>query len=244
MDLQPFLPFDMSASRATSVEFIAYTPSALLNATFELLDNRLSDALNAGERFYLHDVTRTTLDSMATQRFSDLGVARRDLVAVQATGPRGDPRRRFRGSRHAVSLTIGSYTVRGLVHSAPGAHPTLGMYHRQAMVPLTDAEISYELLGRPIVLTADALIVNRDAVSSIEAQSDAVPDELRVAFPDVTFTASEEPARDADAADSADAAEAPEPGSVLAPERLPMPTGGLFRVGVLTPPYLARPPRR
>jgi hypothetical protein len=243
MDLQPFLelPFDMTATRATSVEFIAYTPSAMLNATFELLDSRLSDALNAGERFYLHDVTRTALDSMAIQRYPELGVARQDLIAVQATGPRGDPRRRFRGSRHAVSLTIGSYTVRGLVHSAPGAHPTLGIYHRQAMVPLTDAEISYELLGRPMVLTADAIIVNREAVSSIDAESDAVPEELRVAFPDVTFTGSEEPARDADAADPA---EQPEPGSVLAPDRLPLPTGGLFRVGVLTPPYLARPPRR
>jgi hypothetical protein len=241
--IQPFLPFDpWGEVRSTPVEFIAYTASSMLSATFELLDSRLSDALNAGERFRLRNVTQTTLESMVIQEFSQLGVSRQDLVAVHATGPRGDPRRRFRGTRQAVSLTIGPYHVQGWIHSAPGAHPALGMYHRQSMVPVTDAEISYVILGRPIVLTTDAIIVNRDAVTSMNVQSDGVPEELRIAFPDITFTGSEERPDDSDAPETS---EPPEPGSVLAPDRKPtVSAGGLFRIGVLTPPYLARPPRK
>src|SRR5690349_2672211 len=80
------LPFEAyGETRATPVEFIAYTPSAMLNATFELLDSRLSDALNAGRQFRLVNVTRTTLESMMTQEFGQLGVSRQDLVAVHAT---------------------------------------------------------------------------------------------------------------------------------------------------------------
>jgi hypothetical protein len=94
-------------------------------------------------------------------------LSRRDLLAVKAGDPRGNPALRHRTRQFAVAAGAGVYTMHGYIHALPGADPMTQLSRRPTMVPLTDATVAYTTaLGRRLDRAA-TLIVNRDAADWI-----------------------------------------------------------------------------
>ena len=116
------------------VEFIGYTARCVFVGSYVLAADRLTDAMNRQTSVALTQVQLQVLDPLEFKELDQVTIPRDELLLVHATGPRGDPARRFRAWPHAVIVRIGPYQVEGLIHSVPGAHPTLGIYHRQHMV--------------------------------------------------------------------------------------------------------------
>jgi hypothetical protein len=145
-----------------------------MTAQYEVRADRLTDALNSMEPIALTNVRLMSLATLGERTAAHHVVPPMELLIVAVAGPRGNPKRRMRVIPHAVVLTIGPYRVEGIIHTALGAHPTSGIHHRLPMVPITDAKVSYALLGRPIVDVLDAIVINRNALSSLVCASDLI----------------------------------------------------------------------
>ncbi len=78
----------------------------------------------------------------------ELWVAREELLAVRASGPRGNPGRRSRTRPYPVMLQSGPYRIHGYLHGPPGADPIRQLARRKPMVPLTEAWIMYQAAGQ------------------------------------------------------------------------------------------------
>jgi hypothetical protein len=95
-------------------------------------------------------------------------IPRAEILAVVASGPRGDAARRLPTAAHAVVVEAGSYRVGGCVHAPPGTDPVARMREGGPMIPLTDAWLEYrrgvERRHDPI----ETVIVNRDLATRIE----------------------------------------------------------------------------
>jgi hypothetical protein len=85
------------------------------------------------------------------------------LVAVHASGPRGDDARQRRTRTYPVAVQSGSFLVDGLLHAPPDVDPMTTFSARPAIVPLTDAWTELWSAGEHrIDLWSGTLIVNRD----------------------------------------------------------------------------------
>ena len=88
-------------------------------------------------------------------------ILRRELIAVHATGPRGDSTRRQRTRTHAMAFQSGNYLIGGHLHAEPGtdrSHVGGG----PTMLPLTDAWIEYWSGGERKHQATGTIVVNRD----------------------------------------------------------------------------------
>lgn len=166
----PVLPIESSEI----IRFRAFTATTIMTAQYEVRADRLTDALNSLEPIALTNVRFMALATLGERTAAHHVVPTMELLIVTVAGPRGNFKRRIRVIPHAVVLTIGPYRVEGTIHTVLGAHPTSGIHHRLPMVPITDAKVSYELLGRPIVEALDAIVINRNALSSIACASDLI----------------------------------------------------------------------
>jgi hypothetical protein len=152
----------------TVIDFTAFTFTTRITGRLALAADRLTDALNdASSPLVISEVTLVELDSLESETRELLLVSRDDLLIVRGAGPTGSPARRYRTLASEVVLTIGPYSVTGLIHSGPGAHPISGIYHRKTMIPITEAVVSYMVTGRTIEELASTLIVHRDRLTSI-----------------------------------------------------------------------------
>jgi hypothetical protein len=161
-----------SEPHPSEVEFAAYAEDCRIFGFLHHTQERLSDALNAGDVFELNDVLLVALaDGRVTERLA-LEVHRDELLAVRATGPRGNADRRVRSRASPVTIKLGPYTVHGYVHGPPGGDPVAQLRRRRPMVPLTDAWIEYLAAGLQHRARVGSLIVNRDAVDWIANSQD------------------------------------------------------------------------
>lgn len=99
-------------------------------------------------------------------------VARDELIAVYAAGPRGDRARRTRTRPHPLLISAGPSTIRGHLHALPGAAPIASFHQRKPMVALTDAWIEYVSAGTPERYRLSTLIVNRERIDSVQLTSE------------------------------------------------------------------------
>ncbi|HTS14788.1 MAG TPA: hypothetical protein VMH24_03915 [Candidatus Sulfotelmatobacter sp.] len=155
------------------LEVTAYTDTAVLvgHLAFEAVD-RLTDALNAADSFLLTEVTTESLDDGSTSLAAVLRVARDDVVAIAASGPRGDPSRRVRTQAQPVTIQSGPYELTGRVHALAGADPIGSLKRRRVMVPLTLAHVAFTVAGRPRFASMELLIINRDLIDAIHGQGE------------------------------------------------------------------------
>jgi len=149
------------------VRFIAYGDRHRIFGWVRLRADRLTDLLDAHDELHLSDVKIETLDDGVTPSVEDIIVGRRELVAVQATGPRGDASRRHPTSRHPIAVESGSYLIAGHLHVDPGIDPIASIAGRPAMVPLTDAWIEYWSGGDLKHRSTGTIIVNREKADRI-----------------------------------------------------------------------------
>lgn len=150
-----------SVSEAPLVRFVAYARQHRVSGWVRLRSDRLTDLLNAHDELLLTDVELESLPDGDAQSVDRVLIGRADLVAVHASGPRGDAAMRQRTRSHALAIQVGNYLIGGHLHAPPGRDPIESLGDRPAMVPLTDAWIEYwsgDLRTRQAIGT---LIVNR-----------------------------------------------------------------------------------
>lgn len=158
-------------------EFVAYAPlvgfEAFLAAQrlfgwVRLDADRLTDLLNAHELLELTNVLVEESRDGSVVLTDETRIPRSEIVAVVASGPRGDPSRRVQTSSHPVIVESGVYRVGGLLHVPSGVEPADRFAQGDPMVPLTDAWLEYPWGERRRRDTRSTVIVNRRAASSFE----------------------------------------------------------------------------
>jgi hypothetical protein len=158
-------------------EFAAYSPlvgfEAFLSAQrvfgwVRLDADRLTDLLNAHDLLHLENVHVEDLRDGSTVAADETLLPRSEIIAVIASGPRGDPGRRAVTGRHAVAVESGVYRIGGCVHATAGVDPEARWHSGGPMVPLTEAWIEYRSGDQYCRDILDAVIVNRRLATRVE----------------------------------------------------------------------------
>jgi hypothetical protein len=161
-----------SVGEAPLVRFVAYAREHRLSGWVHLRADRLTDLLNAYRELELCDVEIERLADgeahVADRIVIDVG----ELVAVHASGPRGDVSLRHRTRTHPLAMQSGSYLIGGHLHAVPGEDAVRSFRERPGMVPLTDAWIEYWSDGQRMRHAIGTIIANRDAVDWVRAVTD------------------------------------------------------------------------
>lgn len=162
------------------VEFAAYAEDCLVFGYLRLDADRLTDTLNEHDAYAIVDTLVVALEDGRSIDVGALTVRRDEVLAVRATGPRGNLGRRSRVRPFPVALGTGPYTIHGYVHTPPGADPLLHVRRRRPMVPITEAWIEYAVGAAPQRGRVGALIVNRELIDWI-----GLADDEEIRLPDL-----------------------------------------------------------
>jgi hypothetical protein len=159
------------------IELTAYAEDCLVFG-FMLVDaDRLTDYMNARDRYELRDVIVVDIGDGSSTEARTLSVERGELLAVRAVGPRGNVNRRGRTRPYPVTLQTGPYTIRGHLHGHTGGDPILELRSRPPMVALTESWIEYQLEDETHTGRVGTILVNREAIDWIQHSAD---DEVRL----------------------------------------------------------------
>jgi hypothetical protein len=154
------------------IRFAAYVANRRIFGCVRLHEDRLTDLLYAHEELHLLDVGLESLPNGWPGTIDEVIVRRRDLIAVQAAGPRGDTARRQATRTHPIAIQSGCYLIGGYLHVPPGTDPLASVTTRPSMIPLTDASIEYWVDGKRAHQATGTIIVNRDRTDWIRIVSD------------------------------------------------------------------------
>jgi hypothetical protein len=149
-------------TEAPLIRFAAYVASQRVFGWVRLDTDRLTDLLNAHDELHLFDVGLESLPNGWPGTVDEVVIHRRDLIAVHASGPRGNTGRRQATQTHPIAIQSGSYLIGGYLHVPPGMDPIASTRSRPAMIPLTDALIEFWAHGRREHQSIGTIIVNRD----------------------------------------------------------------------------------
>lgn len=149
------------------LQFEAFTGDARLFGSIRLEFDRLTDLLNAHRALQLHEATFEKLRDGSTRKADEVIVPRSQLVAVLATGPRGDPALRRWTRSHPVAVQSGAFLIAGHAHALPAIDVIRNINERPPMVPLTDAWIEYWPDGKLERQWIGTIIFNRDLATWI-----------------------------------------------------------------------------
>ena len=154
------------------VQFVAFASNHRVFGWVHLRANRLTDLLNAHEELLLTEVEIESLEDGATRSVDEVLIRCSELIAVHASGPRGNEARRRPTRTHAVAIQSGNYLIGGYLHARPGSDPLASVDERPRMVPLTDAWIEYWLDGERTKQSSGTIIVNRERVDWMRVVTD------------------------------------------------------------------------
>lgn len=160
------------------IELDAYAADCRLFGLVDLGDGRLTEFLNATPELCIRDARLESLADGHVMETPELTVARDELCAVVASGPRGDAARRLRTHATRVVVDLGPYQIAGLVHGTPASDPLGAALRRAAWVPLTDVTVTYHRGPDSVSDDVATLLVNRNMASSfraVESASVALP---------------------------------------------------------------------
>jgi hypothetical protein len=160
------------AAYAPLVRFEAFLSAQRLFGWVRLDADRLTDLLNA------HDLVRLTNVLIEEHRdgkvvsADETVIPRSEIVAVIASGPRGDPRRQVETHARAVVIDSGMYRFGGLVHAPIGVVTEQRMCDGGPMVPLTQAWLEYRVGARYRREPVDTVVVNCGSATRVEFVSE------------------------------------------------------------------------
>jgi hypothetical protein len=152
------------APEAPLVRFDAYRAHDRMFGWVRLNASRLTDLLNAHEELLLTDVVLESLEDGRTRSVEEIAIRCSELIAVHASGPRGDEGHRLLTVTNPIAVRSGDYLMGGHLHTLPGSDPIADIGERPMMVPLTDAWIEYRSGGQRIKQVSATIIVNRGRV--------------------------------------------------------------------------------
>jgi len=160
------------------IEFDAYAADCRVHGQVEVGEGRLSDHLDHAAELLVRDARLEGLADGRMVAMPELTVARDELCAVVASGPRGETARRLHTQTRLVEAEVGPYLVVGRVHGTPTSQPLGVALRRQAWVPLTEATVMYRCGGSDVREEMTTLLVNRDRMRSFRAVEQASLDLL------------------------------------------------------------------
>ena len=166
------------------VDLIAFTADRRISGTIPLADDRLSDMLNSVPRIVMRNATVQDLVADAVPRTADVTLSVGSIVAVVATGRRGNEMRRHRTDLRLARVGVVRFVVTGSLHVPAGSvdpmasnDPAVVLAGRDVLVPLTDSTIAYDL-GREKVTEAHAtILINRAHATWIDLDDAATTDQ-------------------------------------------------------------------
>ena len=150
------------------VRFEAFLAAQRLFGWVRLEADRLTDLLNSHELVRLTNVLVEDIRDGDAVLADETLVPRSEIVAVVASGPRGDPSRRVETDAYPVVIESGVYRIGGLVHAPPGVDPAERLRAGDPMLPLTEAWLEYAWGERDRRDTKATVIVNCRSASRIE----------------------------------------------------------------------------
>ena len=165
------------------IDFLAFTSDRRISGRIMLADDRLSDMLNAVARLVIRDAQVEELNDERGPRPADVTIAVGEMLVVVGSGPRGNEHLRKRWLKRRASLGIGRFAVEGDIgypSDSPlieSTDPAVVLATRDLLVPLTDAEVTYDRLGTAVTETFPTVLVNRARATWIDLQSTAFVDE-------------------------------------------------------------------
>jgi hypothetical protein len=162
------------------IDFTGFSGDCTITGKMTMFGDRLTDFLNGQERFRVHHLDCESLEDGHHLALDSVSIERLDLLAVVASGPRGNEKQRVSLQTNRLQLSIGPYLILGRIHSKPGADAVQSVLQRAPMIPLTNATIAYEVAGSIIARDVPTIIVNRLLVDWISPTTDAA-----TIFPDV-----------------------------------------------------------
>jgi hypothetical protein len=162
------------------IDFMAFAADCTVTGKMTMFGERLTDFLNGQERFRVHHLECESLEDGHRAAVDSLSLERDDLLAVVATGPRGNEKQRVTLQTNRLQVSIGPYLILGRIHTKPGADAVASVMKRDPMIPLTQATIAYEVAGSIVARDIPTIIVNRLLVDWISPTTEAA-----TVFPDV-----------------------------------------------------------
>jgi hypothetical protein len=154
------------------VGFDAFVVDAHIYGWVRLSDARLTDLLN---RYLELNLVNVQLEQLVDGRpgwRESMTLRRRQLIAVRAGGPRGDPSLRRHARLHALAVRSGPFLVRGYLHAEPGRAPLEEVAARPSFVPLSMASLEYWAAGRRRREWGGTILFNRELVETIRVVGD------------------------------------------------------------------------
>ena len=165
------------------VELIAFTADRRISGTIPLADDRLSDMLNSVPRVVMRNATVQDLVADAVPRTADVTLAVGSIVAVVATGRRGNEMRRHRTDLRLARVGVVRFVVTGSLHVPAGSidplasnDPAVVLAGRDMLVPLTDATIAYDIGREQTTETHATILINRSHATWIDLDEAAATD--------------------------------------------------------------------
>jgi hypothetical protein len=162
------------------IDFMAFAADCTVAGKMTMFGERLTDFLNGQERFRVHHLECESLEDGHRAAVDSMSLERNDLLAVVATGPRGNEKQRVTLQTNRLQVSIGPYLILGRIHTKPGVDAVASVMKRDPMIPLTHATIAYEVAGSIVARDLPTIIVNRLLVDWISPTTDAA-----TLFPDV-----------------------------------------------------------
>ncbi len=160
-------------AEAPLVSFDAYAVGQRVFGWVRLDADRITDLLNEHRELHLVNVLVESLADGTTITADEAIVHREDLLAVRASGPRGSAARRQETRAHPVLVATGPYLVGGHLHAPADVDPLARIRGPEAMIPLTEAWISYPSGHDPARRRVGTIIVNRDRAERMEPVTEA-----------------------------------------------------------------------
>jgi hypothetical protein len=157
-----------SVAEAPLVRIDAYARDWRVFGWVSLRTDRLTDLLNDADELLLVNVEVESLIDGRTISADEVLVRREELIAVQASGPRGVAARRRPTRTHPVAVQSGPYLIGGYLHTPPGVDPMADIRDRSTMIPLTNAWAEFWAGGHRRRQWVGTMIVNRDLADWIE----------------------------------------------------------------------------
>ncbi len=143
------------------VRFVAYADCRRIFGWLHLNAARLTDLLNGCEELRLIDCGLENLADGSSRTVDEIVLPRDELVAVHASGPRGNDALRTRTRIHPIVIQAQSFLVGGHLHAPLGVEPMANIRQRPPMIPLTDAWIEYWSGGLRRRQWTGIVVVNR-----------------------------------------------------------------------------------
>jgi hypothetical protein len=165
------------------VDLVAFTADRRISGTIPRADDRLSDMLNSVPRIVMRNATVLDLVADAVPRTVDVTLAVGAIVAVVATGRRGNEMRRHRTDLRLARVGVVRFVVTGSLHLPVGSidplasnDPSVVLAGRDVLVPLTDATIAYDVGRGPVSESHETILINRAHATWIDLDDAATVD--------------------------------------------------------------------